>query len=80
MKTQFIKNLQNKPEGLKRVVMWLGVFFVMSMIFIFWLLTFPSQIAATPENDGANNLKKELPGVWQSLKGQLNELKSLWPK
>ncbi len=50
----------------------------MAVIFAFWILTFPSQIPTTKNDIAANNLKKELPGVWQSLKGQLNNLKDMW--
>ena len=77
----FLKNIQNKPEPVKKVVMWFGVFFVMAMIFVFWLMTFPSQIPSAEENNEVvNNLQKELPGVWQSLEGQISELKHLWQK
>ncbi len=75
-----IENLQNKPEPVKRLIMWFGVFFVMTAIFMFWLLIFPSQIPASENDEAVTNLKKELPGVWQSLKGQLNELKNLWQR
>ena len=74
----FINNLQNKPEPVKRLIMWFGVFFVMSMIFTFWLLTFPSQIPSAQENEATQNLKRELPTVWQGLKGQFNDLKNVW--
>ena len=75
---RLIKNLQNKPEGFKRVVMWIGIIFIMTAIFTFWLLTFPSQIQKTGDNEATANLKKELPGVWQTLKTQINNLQELW--
>lgn len=76
----FLKNVQNKPEPVKKFVMWLGVFLVMTVIFMFWIFTFPSQTSVAKNDEAANNLKKELPGAWQSLKGQINNLKKLWPR
>ncbi|KKS43840.1 hypothetical protein A2127_00380 [Candidatus Jorgensenbacteria bacterium GWC1_48_12] len=76
----FIQNLQNKPEPVKKLTMWLGVFLVMVAIFVFWLLTFPSQIPNAQENEATQNLKQELPTAWQSLKEQFNDLKDLWQK
>ncbi len=74
-----IKNLQNKPENFKRVVMWIGVASTMTAIFAFWLLTFPSQIPPkSEENEAAANLKKELPGIWQTFKNQLDNLQDVW--
>ncbi|MBI2446757.1 MAG: hypothetical protein HYV51_03015 [Parcubacteria group bacterium] len=73
-----IKNLQNKPEPIKRLIMWFGVFSVMAVIFMFWILTFPSQIPASENTKAAINVKKELPGVWQSLNEQVNNLKDMW--
>ncbi|MDO8574789.1 MAG: hypothetical protein Q7R61_00700 [bacterium] len=78
--TDFLNNLQNKSDGFKRIIMWLGVFSVMTAIFMFWLLTFPSQIPASENDETVNNFKKELPGIWQSLNGQYNDLKNLWQK
>ncbi|KKS26473.1 MAG: hypothetical protein UU84_C0026G0005 [Candidatus Yanofskybacteria bacterium GW2011_GWC2_41_9] len=60
--------------------MWFGVFSVMAVIFMFWLLTFPSSIPAAENNEATVNLSKELPNVWQSLSGQYNDLKNLWQK
>jgi len=78
--TKFIQNLQNKPETVKKSIMWIGIFFIMVAIFTFWLLTFPSQIQKTKDNEAAANLKKELPSVWQILKTQINNLQNLWQK
>ena len=75
---KFIQNLQSKPDGFKRVIMWFGVFSVMGIVFMFWLLTFPSQIPAAENSEATANLSKELPGVWQSLKEQVNNLKGMW--
>lgn len=75
-----IKNLQNKPEPVKRLIMWFGVFFVMTAIFIFWLMTFPSQIPVTTNNTATENIKSELPGIWQAVKDQYNSLENLWQK
>jgi len=78
--TEFLKNLQNKPEATKKTIMWIFVFFIMIIIFSFWLLTFPSQIPKTGDNEATANLKKELPDVWQTLKTQINTLQNLWQK
>ncbi len=77
---EFLKNLRNKPESFKRVVMWVSIIFIMLVIFTFWLLTFPSQIPKTKDkdNEAAANLKKELPNVWQTLKSQVNNFQNLW--
>ena len=78
MENKFIQNLQNKPEGFKKTIMWVGVLLTMAIIFTFWLLTFPSQIQKTEENEATSNLKKELPSAWQTLKTQVNNLQELW--
>lgn len=78
--TEFFKNLQNKPEPFKKMIMWIGIFFIMTAIFTFWLLTFPSPVPKTKDNEATANLKKELPSVWQTLKTQINNLQNLWPK
>jgi len=52
----------------------------MIAIFTFWLLTFPSQIQKTGDDEATANLKKELPSVWQTLKTQINNLQNLWQK
>ena len=75
---RLIKNLQNKPEGFKRVVMWISILFIMIAIFTFWILTFPSQIQKTKDDEVATNLKKELPSVWQTFKSQIDNLQELW--
>ena len=73
-----LKNIQNKPESVKRMIMWLGVFFIMAVIFIFWLATFPSQIPVTASDPAAENIKKELPGILKTMKDQYNNLKDMW--
>jgi len=75
---QFLKNLQNKSEPAKKMIMWIGISFIMTAIFTFWFLTFPSQIQKTGDNEATANLKKELPSVWQTLKTQTNNLQNLW--
>jgi len=77
---KFIQNLQNKPEPTKKMIMWIGIIFIMTAIFILWLLNFPSQIPKTENNKAAANLKKELPGVWQTFQTQINNLQSIWQK
>lgn len=76
----FFKNLQSKSEPTKKTIMWISILFIMIAIFTFWLLTFPSQIQKTGDNEVTTNLKKELPGVWQTLKTQINNLQNLWRK
>ena len=76
----FIQNLQNKPEPAKKMIMWTSIIFIMIAIFTFWLLTFPSQIQKTEDNEATANLKKELPSVWQTLKTQISNLQNLWRK
>ncbi len=77
---KFIQNLQNKPEPTKKMIMWIGILFIMIAIFTFWLLTFPSQIQKTGDDEATANLKKELPSVWQTFKTQINNLQNLWQK
>jgi len=50
----------------------------MIAIFTFWILTFPSQIQKTKDDEVATNLKKELPSVWQTFKSQIDNLQELW--
>lgn len=79
----FINNLQNKSEPAKHVIMWFGVFLIMSVIFTFWLITFPSQIPRQENDKAGEKIRKELPGIWEKLKGQFNNLKNLenlWQK
>lgn len=77
---KFIQNLQNKSEPTKKVIMWIGIIFIMTAIFTFWFLTFPSPIQKTEDNEATANLKKELPGVFKTLKTQINNLQNLWQK
>ena len=76
----FIKKIQGQPEHVKKVIMWIGILFIMTAIFTFWLLTFPSSIPKTEDNQIAANLKNELPSVWQTFKSQINNIQNLWPK
>jgi hypothetical protein len=77
---KLIENLQNKPEPFKKMIMWIVILFIMIAIFTFWLLTFPSQIQKTGDDEATVNLKKELPSVWQTFKTQINNLQNLWQK
>ena len=77
---EFLKNLQNKPEPIKKTIMWLGVAVIMIVIFGVWILTFSGRTTPVAENPELSNLKKEMPGVWQALKTQVNSLQNLWPK
>ncbi len=74
----FLSKIRSQPRPVKSLIMWSGVFFVMLLIFGFWILTFNSEIRESRETETA--LKKELPGIWQSLKAQINEIKNLWRK
>ena len=58
--------------------MWTGICFIMFAIFVFWFLTFPSQTQKIGDNEATADLKKELPGVWQTIKDQVNNLQELW--
>jgi uncharacterized membrane protein YvbJ len=77
---EFLKNLQNKPEPVKKTIMWAGIFVVMLVIFIFWLFTFPFQISQPAKDEELANLTKEMPGIWQTFKSQFNSIQNLWQK
>ena len=68
-----IENLQNQPEPVKQMIMWVGIFLIMSVIFFGWLTTFSWQLPET-ENTAAAGMKEELPGVWKSLEYQTDNL------
>ncbi|MBU2081965.1 hypothetical protein KKH14_00875 [Patescibacteria group bacterium] len=76
----FLQNLQNKPEPVKKTIMWTSVSFVMFAVFLFWLFTFPFQTSQPIRDEGLANLTKEMPGVWQAFKGQLDSIQNLWQK
>lgn len=76
----FIKNLQGKPESTKKVVMWSGVIVIMIAIFGVWIFTFSNGTVSTAEDPALTNLKKEMPGVWQTFKTQIGALQNLWQK
>jgi len=78
--TNFLKNLQQKPEPAKKIIMWISVAFIMLAIFSFWLLTFPAQTQNPEDNKTAAKLKQELPSVWQTFKNQIGNLQNLWRK
>ncbi|MDO8676225.1 MAG: hypothetical protein Q7K16_01035 [Candidatus Azambacteria bacterium] len=67
---RILENVQTKPDAMKHIVMWVGIFLIMTAIFSFWLLTFSWQVSQTAENSSASELKKELPSVFNSLKSQ----------
>lgn len=77
---KFVQNLQNKSEGIRKAVMWFGVSFIMAIIFGIWVWTWPSLFSLPEETAANQNLKQELPGVWQEFKGQINILKDLWQR
>lgn len=75
---RILKNLQQKPEAVRKSIMWIGIISIMTVIFAFWVFSFPSQIPESEETEATTNLKKELPSVWQSLKNQINNIKNIW--
>ncbi len=77
---EFLKNLQNKSEPAKKTIMLFGIFFIMLAIFGFWILTFPSQVSKTEDNEATAKLKTELPSIWQELKIQVGAIQNLWAK
>ncbi len=77
---EFLKNLQNKPEPVKKTIMWAGVSCMMLAVFIFWLFTFPFQASPVETDEKLANLAKEAPSAWQTLKEQFNSIQNLWPK
>ena len=58
---KFLQNLQNKPEPVKKTIMWAGVSFMMFAVFLFWLFTFPFQTSQPIGDEGLANLTKEMP-------------------
>lgn len=71
---RLLENIRNKSDAVKHIVMWIGIFLIMTTIFSFWLLTFSRQVSQTVEDESASELKKELPSVFNSLKSQANLL------
>ncbi|MDO8443438.1 MAG: hypothetical protein Q7S78_00360 [Candidatus Azambacteria bacterium] len=80
MNFQFIKNLQNKPEPVKKTIMWTGISLMMFVIFLFWLFTFPFQTSQPIEDARLANLTKEVPSAWQTFKNQFDSIQNLWQK
>ena len=78
MEHKFIQNLQNKPEPVKKTIMWAGISCVMFIVFIFWLFTFPFKTSQPINDEGLANITKEVPSAWQALKEQISNLQSLW--
>ena len=60
--------------------MWFGVFFTMAIIFTFWLITFPSRIPITTSDPATENIKKELPGILETIKEQYSNLEKIWQR
>lgn len=77
---EFFKNLQNKPEPVKKTIMWTGISIVMFIVFLFWLFTFPFQTSQPVGDEKLANLTKEMPGIWQTFKSQLDSVQNLLPK
>ena len=69
-----LENFQNKSDALKHIIMWVGIFLIMTTIFGFWLLTFSWQVSQTTKDESTFEIKKELPSVFNSLKSQVNLL------
>lgn len=73
-----MEDIQNKSLKVRQSIMWGGIFFIMIIIFIIWLLTFPSQMPAKENDATMEKFKNELPGVWQTIKTQINTFENLW--
>ena len=67
---RILENIRNKSDTVKHIVMWIGVFLIMTTIFGFWLLTFSWQVSQIAEDESTSKIKKELPSVFNSLKSQ----------
>jgi len=77
---EFLKNLQSKTEPVKKTIMWAGISFMMLVVFLFWLFTFPFQTSPIETDEKLANLTKEMPGMWQTFKSQLDSIQNLWQK
>ena len=75
---EFLKKIQNKPEPVKKTIMWAGISCAMLIVFIFWLFTFPFQTSQPAQDDGLANLTKEIPGIWETFKEQITNMQELW--
>ena len=77
---KFIENLQNKPEGTKKVILWVTTAVIMLIIGSGWLASFqaggtvnmnPSQA----QNQGKNNFAN----IFKSFKKDMASLKKIVP-
>ena len=71
----FIEKLQKKPRHIRIQIMWASVTVGAAFIFVFWLWSLSALLAQTASQNNAGNeqlqklgeIKKEVPGLWQSL-------------
>ncbi|MDD2753175.1 MAG: hypothetical protein PHT44_00980 [Candidatus Portnoybacteria bacterium] len=71
----FIEKLQKKPRHIRVQIMWASATVGAVIIFGFWLWSLSALLAQTaPQNNAGNDqlkklgeIKKEMPGLWQSL-------------
>lgn len=77
----FIEKLQKKPRYIRIQIMWVGAIIGVTIIFIFWLWSLTSllsQSTGAKNNDKVNNglseIKKEMPGLWQSLSAGISSV------
>lgn len=82
MANNFIRNLQNKPEGVKKQIVWLATFAAGLAIAAFWVMSAQSKLAELSRNsdtalgkplpdefkDELKNANQELPTIGSSLK------------
>jgi len=72
---EYIEKLQKKPRHIRVQIMWASVTVGAAIIFGFWLWSLSTLLAQTaPQNNAGNDqlkklgeIKKEMPGLWQSL-------------
>ena len=75
----FLEKLRQRPEEQKTIILWAAVIVCMTVIFVFWLISLNSSIreslnkqqetssAASQAMNKIDELKKDLPTLWQSL-------------
>ena len=68
----FIDKLQNKPRGVRVVIMWVSSAVVMIIIIIIWLFSFSKNVS-NKNNNGLEQTK--LPSLFETLKQDFSTLK-----
>ena len=80
--SDFVEKLQNKPRQLRVLILWSSVAICMTIIFILWVWSFdtgPVEQSETnqkyfSQSSSLEETKKEIPSLWQSLKGSVLEI------